>query len=424
MRITALVLLLSGGVFVFSEPVVLTGTMVPSFLGKNITALRVTDHMGSPLPFQIDEVDSAGDYACPSGNEPTKGNGILDSADEIVFLWEDADTLDSCQGAGPGEKDLQGFLHCRITISHGRTNRYVYLTDDARIALSDSKYIRYDFKNEYVQTPYYYAAFGHDRFHFTKAGVMDFARDRFVDLTNELRVKIYFKALFGLLPISYSEQSVVCLVKRYKVGPVRLIRRGDFYLKLGFFIKGSRAAVNQICYPQMVTVPVYVHLPVRFKTWFTQAYIEMTPVIKTDANGFSFEVASHSLSLPLDQQKKTDTLILANPNHTCMTVNNGSLGYAWVLDAAMESRYLDGSGYVFRSPSDRKGIGYCGFRLTVRDLPKGYYLIANWVLFSKNSVPSLNEACGHVSDAARIAVANNVNSFSNQLTKAREYKNR
>jgi len=58
-----------------------------------------------------------------------------------------------------------------------------------------------------------------------------------------------------------------------------------------------------------------------------------------------------------------------------MTVDNGSIGYGWLLDATMQENYLGGSGYVFHSLPEPKGLAYCGYRLSVRDLPKGTYLI-------------------------------------------------
>jgi hypothetical protein len=399
----------------FCEPVVLVGKMVPSFLGKPVGSLRVVDHTGTCIPFQIDEVDSVGDYICKSGKEPNTGNGILDTADEIVFLWEDADSVPPAQASTS---------ELTVAVRHDAAVRYIGIISDSTVPVSNVSYIAYDDTKEKLTTPYYYACFGHDRFHFTSAGVMDFDRNTFVDLTNELRIRIFCKGLWGLLPISYSENNIVCLVKRYKAGPVRLIRRGDFHLNLGFFLKGSHAAVNQICYPQMVRVPVYVHLPVRFKTWFSQAYIEMTPVLRSEAAGFSFDVPSQGISLAFTGTKKTDTLISVNPNHSCMAVHNASIGYGWLLDAAMDPRYLDGSGYLFKSPSERGGIGHCGFRLTVRDLPKGYYLIGNWVLFSRAGVGSLTESCNHVVKNALISVSGNPITFYNQLSNVKEFRKR
>jgi hypothetical protein len=406
-----------------AEPIVITGKMIPAFLGKNIVDLRVTNHAGACIPFQIDQVDSA-DYVCPNGKEPNKGSGMLDTADEIVFLWEDADTGGPSQRIkSTGETAKVKGRTC-VTIGHGSEDRFVYITDNPSIPLSPVSYIDYDNAKELITTPYFYANFGHDRFHFTHAGVKNFSTNSYLNLTNELRIRIILKALWGILPITYSEDNMVCLVKRYKAGPIRLIRRGDFHLNLGLFFEGSHAAVNQICYPQLVRVPVYIHLPMKFRTLFKVAYIEMSPVFRQEAADFSFDVASCGISFPLGSARRLDTLVEANPNHTCMTAHNGLLGYGWVLDADIDNRLLSGSGYRVTMPSDRGGIGQCGFRLTVRDLPKGYYLIGNWVLFSGSDAAGLLDACDRISSMASVAVEGTTTMYCNQLGKVTAFRKR
>lgn len=403
--------------------------MVPAFLGKPIDRLRILDHNNKAIPFQIDQVLPDDDYVCPSGKEPNKGSGTLDSADEIVFLWEDADT-GLTYGREPTVPKVDSAKRERqpecITIEHPSQKRYVYCADAPDVPLSPVRYINYDEKKETFSTPCYSGAFGRNRFHFVNACVKDFTRDSFVQLTNELRVKIYLRALWGLVPLSYSENNIVCLVKRYKDGPIRLIRRGDFHLNLGMWMKGSHAAVNQICYPDMVKVPVYLHLPMRFKSLFSQAYIEMTPVINDNARDFSFKVPQNDILFSFKGAGSIDTLVPINPNHGFMTVDNGAAGYGWVLDANMQETYLDGSGYVFCRPGQRRGLGHCGFRLAVRDLPKGYYLITNWVLFSNSGAAAfaLEDAYDCVKNKAVIKVGGNVGPMYNQLTKAQKYLKR
>jgi hypothetical protein len=405
---------------VFPEPIIVTGRMVPAFLGKPIRNLRLVDHDRNPIPFQIDQVLPDDDYVCLSGKDPNIGSGKLDSADEIVFLWEDA-------AVSEGPADSSSVKHGqRITIGHAAQKRSVYLVDDSLAALSPVRYITYDEQKETFSTPCYNGAFGKNRFHFIRAGVKDFARDSMVRLTNELRVKIYLRALWGLLPITYSENNIVCEVKRFKVGPIRLIRRGDFHLNLGLWMKGSHAAVNQLCYPDMVKVPVYVHVPIRFNSFFSRAYIEMTPVIHEKARNYTFRVPQNDIAFPLNGLGVIDTLIPLNPNHGYMTVDNGSSGYGWLLEASMQETYLEGSGYVLCSPPERKGLAYCGYRLSVRDLPKGHYLITNWVLFSKSGAAAfaLEDTYDCIKNKATIITDGRGGPFANQLTKAQKFLRR
>ncbi|MCL2219414.1 MAG: hypothetical protein FWC23_03465 [Chitinispirillia bacterium] len=357
-----------------AAPVIITGKDLPHLLGQPIASLRVLDMAGNVIPFQIDEVTDDGEYILDMGEAPNTGagTGLLDMRDEIVFLWEDADRV-------PPPEFIPNNL---VTLTRGGSSRSVLIRPDPSLPLSPKRYVEYDHAAQRVVTPYYYADFAKDRFHFVRAGVMDFGRGGYRDLTNELRVEIHLRTLFGLIPIRYTEESIVCLVRRYKAGPIRLIRRGDFHLNLGLGVKGSKAAVNQICYSQAVKVPVFVNLPIRFRTLFGQAYIEMTPVIREAGRPFTFSVPSHNLSYPINGPA-IDTLHAVMPMGRIFTVRDGAAGYGWLFNTTMAQEHLGGSGFLMRRPpSGRAGIAECGFRLTVRDVPKGSYYITNWVLFS------------------------------------------
>lgn len=368
----------------FSEPIVMTGTMVPEILNKPISLIRIINSQGNALPFQIDEITKDGEYVCPQGERPntSEGNGKLDLQDEIVFLWEDADSsvpLDFFnQNAAIKNRRFP------ILLYHKNERKVVYCTVDSSIPLSRNHYIDYDHQKQRIITPYFYAQFAPDRFSFIEAGIKD-TNNHLVNLVKELRIEITLKALWGLLTIGYTEDNIICLVKRYKIGSVRLIRRGDFHLNLGLGVKGSRAIVNQLCYPQVVKAPVYIHLPFRFNTFFKEAWIEMTPVVQKVTDGFEFSIPEHKISFPFSSAKKLDTIIYVNPNKGFTTVDNGTEGYGWILQTDMADSLLSGSGYVYHKPTLRKGLIDCGYRLTVNNIPKGFYLITNWVVFSNRS---------------------------------------
>jgi hypothetical protein len=377
--------------FAHASPVVITGNDVPHLLGKHINSIVLLDCQGKAIPFQIDEVTADSEYVLDMGELPniSDGNGILDEQDEIVFLWSDASRAAGLPSNASGiNANISGGINSKIssadivTVARGSEKRCIAAVADKSIPRSQKKYINYNHETQRVATPYYYADFAKDRFHFVRAGVMDFSTNKYIDLTNELRVEILLKALFGLIPIRYTEDNIVCVARRYKAGPIRLIRRGDFHLNLGLGVKGSRAAVNQICYPQVVKVPVYVHLPIRFRTLFSQAHIEMTPVIREAGGAFVFAVPSEKLSFPVGGEP-IDTLLPPTPLRKVFTMQNGGVGYGWLLDATMAPEHLGGSGFIMRRPPSRgAGAAECGFRLTVRDVPKGSYYITNWVLFS------------------------------------------
>lgn len=361
---------------VCADPAIIAGRELPRLLGKPISSIVVLNGRGAAIPFQIDEVTKEGEYVLDMGESPNAGdgNGVLDEQDEIAFLWDDADTV----GADGGVEGAWA-----VTLSRGSERRVVYAAVDSgrSVRRSTKRYIDYNHAAGRVATPYYYAEFAKDRFHFVRAGVRDGASGGYVDLAGELRVEILLTTLFGLVPIRYGEGDLFCFVRRYKAGPIRLIRRGDFHLNLGLGVRGSRAAVNQICYPRAVGVPVYVHLPIRFRALFSRAHIEMTPEVRDAGRGFVFSVPSAGLSFPV-VGGDVDTLSLTAPLNKMYTLKRGAVGYGWLLNTTMDAAHIAGSGFVMRRPGAKPGaLAECGFRLSVRDVPRGNYYITNWVLF-------------------------------------------
>jgi hypothetical protein len=107
----------------------------------------------------------------------------------------------------------------------------------------------------------------------------------------------------------------------------------------------------------------------------------MSPVIRSDVSGFSYRIPDAGFS-GIINGVKADTFISVQPNGKFWAVSDGKKGFGWVLKADIPDSLLKGSGFIFKKPSTRKAFADCGFRLTMKDLAKGYYQITNWVLFS------------------------------------------
>lgn len=399
----------------YGEPIVIKGFSVRELLGTPIEKIRFCTRDHQPVVFQIDEMTADGEYVCSQGEKPNSdsGNGILDSFDELVFLWEDCQPLSMKDSLDSDDNLL------RLRVSRAKEIREIFISKDGLIPVSSKCYMYYDHGSRMLRTPWYYAEFGHDRFHFVKAGVKKECGDKYIDLTNELRIEILLRALWGLIPIRYSEDNMVCLVKRFKAGPLRLIRRGDFHLNLGLGLRGSRAIVNQICYPQIIKVPVYVHAPVRFGSFFRDAYIEMTPVLK-DVSGFSFRIPKADFSRKISGEQQLDTMIYLLPNNQFMAVSDDNIGYGWVLKAEIADKYLINSSFIYRKPSLRLGSADCGFRLNIHNLPKGYYEITNWVFFQSGDYASFKDEFKSVLEPVIVSTPNG--DYPNELSASSVHK--
>jgi hypothetical protein len=364
-----------------AEPVVLSGSSFPSLVGRPVSALRIIGGNGAAIPFQIDEKTESGEYISNGGSQSNadSAHATLQNQDEIVFLAEDAE-----ESARTGAAGISAAPHpAENTITLGGSGKKVFFIEDSTLPLSPERYISYDAQTHSIRTPWYYAQFSPDRFHFIRAGIMEGGYGRYLDLTRKLKIELSLKTLWGIFPIRYNEDNIMCIVKRYKVGPIRLIRRGDFFLRMGLFgLKGSRAIVYQKCYPQAVEVPVHVHLPIRLGSLFSEAYLEMTPVIQANGKAFSFSIPGSGVHFGCTAAKPVDTFIHVIPDRGYI-FSDGAKGFAWITRVGIDDARLQGSGYVFRCPS-RDGIAECGVRYTVRNLPRGDYAISNWVIFPRS----------------------------------------
>jgi len=374
-----------------AEPVVVKGAWIPQLLNRKISEIRVANAEGTVIPFQIDEVTPEGEYVLSEGKDPNAdaGNGVLDSNDEILFMREDAGCCGN-DSLNVALHEMSGVSWMPVYLKSDEGISVVYIGSASSLQCSDKRYIAYDHSIQEISTPFYFARFAPDRFHFLRAGIID-EKGRRCALTRELRVEIALKALWGLLPIHYTEDNLVCYVKRYKAGPIRCIRRGDFHLRLGLGLKGSRAAVNQICYPRMVSVPVKVHIPVKFSRFFSDAWMEMTPVIDTAGQSFAFRVPECGIEHSFEASSFIDTLYQCMPVRKFFTVTDGNAGYGWYLDTDMPDSAMKGSGFVVRPTLQRQGIALCGFRLIIREVQKGRYTVTNRVFF-----PGERENCAAV----------------------------
>ena len=127
-----------------------------------------------------------------------------------------------------------------------------------------------------------------------------------------------------------------------------------------------------------------MHLPIRLGSLFSEAYIEMTPVISRNAHGFRFSIPGTGTSFECASLTRMDTLIRAIPEPGYM-VSDGAGGFAWITRFGVNAARLTGSGYLFRRPT-KQGLAKCGVRYVVRDLPKGDYAIVNWVVFPRHCI--------------------------------------
>ena len=214
-----------------ADPVVLTGTRFPTFLGVPLNELVLYVYRGgmwSPVPFQIDEVNISGTYVISD-------DGVLGSRDELVFMANDAG-----EAVGPTDwpADAAAQLHPRyaITVTDPLSvsqQAWAYLYRSPTLTRSNVSYITWTYAAQTASALSYTAAFSPTSF----AGLSDlFINGGNTDILD--RQKTRLATLLGTL----NEETIVALLGPATItlpiaGPVRAVTN-DGDLKAAFY--GSR----------------------------------------------------------------------------------------------------------------------------------------------------------------------------------------
>lgn len=245
----------------------------------------------SPIPFQIDQKDSAGEFVLSEAHEADRVKeraeswgaqkarleaqgandeniaqqrakwltaedmGTFDEGDELVFMAWDAGE----QGSGLPS----GIDWLEVRVQNGDSPlRYAYLAiGDTGIASSEIDYVSLDPKSQTIRT-----AFSEIKFKPLHPIVIDSFRDRMsprklsTNYLDRFKLRLEIKPI-GFFGISFNEDDVESITIAYKDGPIRVIRRNLFWLEFLFIRVTPKAYANYVFYPNMMLVPIVVHVP-------------------------------------------------------------------------------------------------------------------------------------------------------------------
>lgn len=127
------------------DPAVLTGAQLPTMIqGEPISELRLFAFDGSnwtAIPFQVDELDSNGEYVASGYDDQDGGLGLLDANDELVFMGADSGFLATCADlSGPSVEQAERVV-IQVQDSLNAETGYVYLYHDASLYISPESYV-------------------------------------------------------------------------------------------------------------------------------------------------------------------------------------------------------------------------------------------------------------------------------------------
>jgi hypothetical protein len=274
------------------DPVIISAENLPDLMGIDIDSIRVYAFQKGkavPVPFQVDQRDSRGDWVWdvvyrqpfiideessdtvtmrhPVSRGPgtvddqdPRGEALLDANDVLVFMAEDLGDKNS----NPRDDfDTAMVLEIEVSDSALLTSGWIYVIwqGESTLPRSGTRYMHYGRNGEkVVQSPLYHfhysdhhAALIHD-LQVNGRHIIDRIR-----VTGEITLNLPF---FGS-PITFDEEDVIGYTEGYIAGPVRIVKRNIAHLSLaGGLINTPEVICDHFYYARHAEIPVC--LSIRF----------------------------------------------------------------------------------------------------------------------------------------------------------------
>ncbi len=279
----------------FWEVVSLQGFALGSLLRQPIDslgALRCDRSHCVPIPFQVDERNAAGQWVLPHGAEPnpTDGDGRLDRNDTLLFMAADAGAADS--PAKPLEAAHLIAVDLRDPL--GFETRRVYLGSFASSPpRSTMSYVSYDAAADRIR--------GADvSLGFSGAVPQHLSFDHSANLLDRLKVRARASLLWGLLRFGRDEGDLDSGPVTWRAGPIRVIRRQQHSIRIGFGIRSPRFGSYTYFYRDYADLPVSVRLRVPPRYFFSDISVRAVLDFRGLPGRWDLLVPGASRPIPVD----------------------------------------------------------------------------------------------------------------------------
>ncbi len=364
------------------DPVIIKGRELPGMIGRPVTGLRafaLKEERLEAIPYQVDEFDRKGRVVCPEGKDPRKDTdeGLLDANDELVVMAAD---LGDRAPRRLYPRTARAASEVEVADPDTGEKAWFYVFDfDAPPAPSPVSYVAYDPEEDLVDTARYRMDFNAEH-----AVLIDDLRIKSAsgvegpNLIDRIKARTVLKTRL-YLTFHFDEEDITTRVAAYKIGPIRVVRATEYYLRI-FFLKVTPSAyVDFLFYRNAIVGPSEMKIPFSPKIVF-RGGSESISGLDFDHNiyGWKFYTEKHpdpvtltGESMKNEGEKREGVRWLAlygKPGGTLMRVVYGQS----LLDAKV--------GYIFfyrddkdreEKPEREKGESFLGYYMDVLQFPKG-----------------------------------------------------
>ncbi|MDP3937045.1 MAG: hypothetical protein Q8R92_02785 [Deltaproteobacteria bacterium] len=289
------------------DPVVVRGNDLPGMLGRpafGIRAYALREGALAIIPSQADEFDDKGRIISTNGNNPSKDedDGKLDSNDELVVMASDLGAKAS-RALFPRTARAAAEIEAIDPLTGEKGWFYLFDFDDPPEA-STVSYVHYDPAEDLVDSSLYRVDFNPEH-----AILIDDMRlksssgDEGPNLIDRIKARTVLKSRL-YLTFHFNEEDITTKVAAYKIGPIRVVRATEYYLKILFLKVTPSAYVDYLFYSNAIVGPSEMKIPFNPKL-VLRGGSESWSGLDFDSNvyGWSFYTEGHPEPVVLNGSK-------------------------------------------------------------------------------------------------------------------------
>ena len=277
-----------------SDVISLEGRSLPAFLGRSRQGIRLLALRGGrlePIPFQIDEQDAEGRPVLPGGPQATADpDPSFDANDLLLFMAHDlGDRL------SPGAQGSVGALVHEIEVTDptadGAKGWAYALWDVDPPPPCDRDYVRYNFeegRTDDVDAQHYSIHYPWGQYYPDTIFIPEESGGTGVDFIDRFKARGTVKLFFSLMSIRVTEDRMETRVAAYTDGPIRVIRRVEYWANLGLGIHSPSFEADIIYYAAHVESPITARIPVRLDLFVSKVFSDIGTDFNRHAYGLVF----------------------------------------------------------------------------------------------------------------------------------------
>ena len=287
------------------EVIALEGNRLPDLCGKDLEGIRVSTFQDGglePIPFQIDEYDAEGLVVLSGGKEASADpDSRFDDNDLMMFQARDLGPR------APSEflRETDSLIwEVHVTDPVDGSQGWAYVTFSCTPPpRSPRSYVRYTLeegKVDDVDTSYYSIHYPWGAYYADRMVLRPSSGGEGTDFLDRLKTRGTFSMFFSLFKIHVTEEKMSARVVGYRDGPIRLVRRLNYWADLGLGLRSPKFEADIFYHDTFLNAPVTTHIPVRLDLFFSKAFGKIGTDYNHKAYGMTFKNSNNPEGTVID----------------------------------------------------------------------------------------------------------------------------